>query len=382
MRTRLPVLTGVTLLTALTLAGCSAEDPEPDVPRVTQPTSTTPDPTPPDGSTQSPDTGGQAGAPRVQGTVVEGLAVPWGIDFLPSGDAIVTERDSRRVLRITPGGDVTELGVVESAVSQGEAGLLGVAVSPDFDRDHELFLYVTTADDNRVLRAELDGDRLGEPDVVLDGIPQGFTHDGGRLDFGPDGHLYVTTGETGAPDLSQNLDSLGGKILRITPDGAPAPGNPNPQSPIWTSGHRNVQGIAWDARERLWASEFGAQTRDELNLIVKGEDYGWPQFEGAGGAPEFADPHLVWPVAEASPSGLVHLDGHLYMAGLRGERLWRVDVTGEKARDPKAFLAGEHGRLRTVVAAPDGSLWVATSNQDGRGDPQPGDDRILRVTIG
>ena len=123
-----------------------------------------------------------------------------------------------------------------------------------------------------------------------------------------------------------------------------------------------MQGIAWDARERLWASEFGAQTRDELNLIVKGEDYGWPLFEGAGGAPEFADPHL-------------------YMAGLRGERLWRVDVTGEKARGPKAFLVGEHGRLRTVVAAPDGSLWVATSNQDGRGDPRPGDDRILRVTI-
>ena len=257
----------------------------------------------------------------------------------------------------------------------------GVAVSPDFDSDGLLFLYVTTEADNRILRAELDGDDLGEPEVVLDGIPQGFIHDGGRLAFGTDGHLYASTGETGTPDLAQDPGSLGGKILRITPDGQPAPGNPDPGSPVWTSGHRNVQGLAWDDADRLWASEFGDSTWDELNLVEKGGDYGWPQVEGAGGGGDFVDPQLVWPTHEASPSGLAYADGHLWMAALRGERLWQVEVSDDgRAGRSRAFFTGEHGRLRTVVTAPDGTLWLTTSNQDGRGDPAPGDDRILRVT--
>ena len=373
MSIRPPALVGVALLAALALSACGSDDREPEIPRVTQPTTSAADPTP-SATAGSPD---DAGQPRVQGTVAEGLSVPWGIDFLDDGTALVTERDTRRVLAIKPDGQVSEVGLIDEAAPDGEGGLLGIAVGPDGD----VFLYVTTASDNRVLRTRFAGGGLGPTEVVLDGIPQGVTHDGGRLAFGPDGYLYVSTGETGTPDLSQDLGSLGGKILRITTDGSPAPGNPDPDSPVWTSGHRNVQGLAWDDRERLWASEFGAQTRDELNLVEKGGDYGWPQVEGTGGAPEFVDPQLVWPVEDASPSGLAHLDGHLYMAGLRGERLWRIDVTGDEARDPTAFLTGEHGRLRTVVAAPDGSLWVATSNQDGRGDPRPGDDRILRVTV-
>jgi glucose/arabinose dehydrogenase len=383
MRLRLLALA----LVVLSASACAADEPETvrTVPSVTQPTELPEQPGADEPSAEEPGAGETTdaenrGEPRAT-TLVDGLAVPWGIDFLPDGDAVVTERDSRRVLRVTPQGRVTELGTVEAAVPQGEAGLMGVAVSPEFDSDALVYLYVTTERDNRILRAELAGDRLGEPRVVLDGIPQGFIHDGGRLAFGPDGFLYASTGETGTPDLAQDPDSLGGKILRITPDGDPAPGNPDPGSPVWTSGHRNVQGLAWDDAGRLWASEFGDSTWDELNLVEKGGDYGWPQVEGAGGGRQFVDPQRVWPTDQASPSGLAYADGHLWMAGLRGERLWRIAVTEDgRAGRTQAFLQGEHGRLRTVAAAPDGSLWLTTSNRDGRGEPAPGDDRILRVT--
>jgi glucose/arabinose dehydrogenase len=243
-----------------------------------------------------------------------------------------------------------------------------------------LFFYVTTADDNRVLRARVDGDRLGDTRVVLDGIPNGFIHDGGRIAFGPDGHLYVSTGETGDPELAQDPDSLAGKILRITANGDPAPGNPDAGSPVWSMGHRNVQGLAWDDQGRLWASEFGSSTWDELNLIERGGNYGWPEVEGTGGGPGFVDPQLVWPVEEASPSGLAFADGRLWMAALRGQRLWRIDVSAAgRASRPTAYFTGDAGRLRTVAAAPDGTLWVTTSNRDGRGDPIAVDDRILLV---
>ncbi len=257
-------------------------------------------------------------------------------------------------------------------------------MSPDFASDRTLFFYLTTGSDNRVVKAELDGSErwseLGEPTVVLDGIPAGFIHDGGRIAFGPDGYLYVTTGETGNPELAQDPDSLAGKILRITADGEPAPGNPDPASPVWSLGHRNVQGLAWDDAGRLWASEFGDSTWDELNLVEKGGNYGWPEVEGTGGGPEYVDPALVWPVEEASPSGLAYADGHLWMAGLRGQRLWRIKVSeGGRASRPTAFFTEDYGRLRTVVTSPDGELWLTTSNQDGRGEPTPADDRIIVI---
>jgi glucose/arabinose dehydrogenase len=372
-------------VSALALTACGPDGSEeesgggPEVPSFTQPTETATQPTPSASAGESPGEG-EAGRPRAT-TLVEGLAVPWGIDFLPDGDALVTERDSRRLLRVTPDGDVTELGTVQAAAPAGEAGLLGVAVSPGFDTDRRIFLYVTTEEDNRILRAEVAGDSLGKVEVVLDGIPQGFIHDGGRLAFGPDGYLYASTGETGTPDLAQDPGSLGGKILRVTADGEAAPGNPEPGSPVWSSGHRNVQGLAWDDDDRLWASEFGDSTWDELNLVEAGGNYGWPQVEGTGGGSGFIDPQLVWPVENASPSGLAWLDGHLWMAGLRGERLWRISVSDDgRASRPTPFFAGEYGRLRTVVAAPDGSLWLTTSNRDGRGAPSAADDRILRVS--
>jgi glucose/arabinose dehydrogenase len=273
---------------------------------------------------------------------------------------------------------VTELGTVDIAAPEGEAGLLGVVLSPTFESDQTLFLYVTTAEDNRVVRTTLSGDRLGEPTPILTGIPNGFIHDGGRMEFGPDGYLYVSTGEGGEPDRAQDRDSLGGKILRITPDGDPAPGNPF-GTPVWSWGHRNVQGLAFDG-DRLWASEFGDSTFDELNLITAGGNYGWPEVEGKGGTAQgYVDPQVTWDTDDASPSGLAFADGHLWLAALKGQRLWRVDVDGEQASNPKAFFVGDHGRVRTVVPAPDGTLWLTTSNRDGRGTPAAQDDRILVV---
>lgn len=321
-------------------------------------------------------------APRVVATVASGLAVPWGLGFLPDGDAIVTERDSQRVLRIHgPDHAVDVLATLGAAEPAGEGGLLGVAVSPDFETDRTLFFYVTTAEDNRIAKATYADGRLGALDVILDGIPNGFIHDGGRLVFGPDGYLYASTGETGDDSLSQDTDSLGGKILRVTVDGDPAPGNPFEGSPVWSYGHRNVQGLTFDDRGRLWASEFGASTFDELNLIEPGKNYGWPTVEGRGGQSRFVDPQVVWDTQQASPSGLAWAGGFVWLASLQGERLWRVDVTGKRAKDPTDFFVGEYGRMRSVAVAPDGRLWVMTSNRDGRGTPSPQDDRILLIDL-
>lgn len=322
--------------------------------------------------------------PRVVETVARGLAAPWGVDFFPNGDALVTERDTARVLRVT--GErrvVQEVGTLDAAAPEGEGGLLGVAIAPDYPEDRAVYFYLTTAEDNRVVRAPLEGGVLGTPEVLLAGIPKGFVHDGGRLAFGPDGHLYVSTGETGEESLARDPGSLAGKILRITTDGRPAPGNPG-GGRVWSLGHRNVQGLAFDDQDRLWASEFGDDTADELNLVERGGDYGWPDVEGTGDRASreagLLDPERTWPTAVASPAGLAWADGSLWMAALRGERLWQVPVDDEGTTGrPVPLLEGRYGRLRTVAAAPDGSLWVTTSNRDGRGDPAPEDDRILRV---
>jgi glucose/arabinose dehydrogenase len=372
---RLPVAALTIALTVL-MTGCGGPDrPESsttDSPHPSTSAPRTPGPSGP-GSTGEP-----PGPPRVVGTVARDLAVPWGIGFLPDGSALVTERDSGRVLRVTPG-HAREVGRIDETRAEGESGLLGLAVSPSYAENRTVFVYTSTDTDNRVLRMTFDQGRLGRPTAILTGIPHGFIHDGGRLAFGPDGYLYVSTGETGEPALAQQRDSLAGKILRITEDGKPAPGNPFPGSPVWTLGHRNVQGLAFDDAGQLWASEFGQDTWDELNLIEKGTNYGWPEVEGKGNQSRYRNPQVVWHTSEASPSGLAFLDGQLWLASLRGERLWRIDVEGARAAHPTDFFVGKYGRMRTVVVAPDGNLWVTTSNRDGRGDPSPDDDRILLV---
>jgi len=371
------------LLVSLAVAGCGGDDEagEGGATLTASPGATEDETESETDPTEGEETDEPSRTPRVVGTVADGLAAPWGIDFLPDGSAVVTERDTTRVLRVTAEGDVEEIGTLDAAAPQGEGGLLGVAVSPTYDEDRLVYFYVTTASDNRVVRAAYDDGRLGDTEVVLDGIPNGFIHDGGRLEWGPDGHLYVSTGEAGNPPLAQDRSSLGGKILRITPDGEPAPGNPDPGSPVWTWGHRNIQGLAFADDGTLWASEFGDSTWDELNRIEEGDNYGWPEVEGPGGGGDFTEPQVVWRTEDASPSGLAYLDGHVWMAALRGQRLWRVDVSSGEARDPRDFFVGRYGRMRTVVLAPDGRLWVTTSNRDGRGDPAPSDDRILVVKV-
>jgi glucose/arabinose dehydrogenase len=338
--------------------------------------------TPPPLPSSSAQTGrAEAGDARA---VATGLAVPWGIAFLPGGDALVTERDSARLLRVTPFGDVRPLGKVPGVSPQGEGGLLGVAVAPTFLRDRYVYVYFTSDSDNRVARFIYPeaGKSIGRLQNLVTGIPSAGNHNGGGLAFGPDRMLYASTGESGNPPLSQDRDSLGGKILRMQPDGSPAPGNPF-GTRVWTYGHRNVQGMAWDEKGRMFATEFGQNQFDEVNRIVKGRNYGWPDVEGFGGDRDrFSQPLLTWSTDEASPSGMAYSGGSLWVGGLRGERLWRVPLSRNgSAGQPIARYEGEHGRLRAVTRAPDGSLWVSTSNKDGRGSERDYDDKILVIPL-
>jgi glucose/arabinose dehydrogenase len=310
-------------------------------------------------------------------TVATGLCVPWGVAFLPDGTALVTERRTARILSLAPGGRVTEVQRLSGLRDIGEVGLLGIAVSPDYATDRWVYIYYSTQDDNRIARLH-----LGEPpEPILTGIPVSDFHAGGRLAFGPDGMLYASTGETyETRDIAQDRNSLGGKILRITPDGQPAQGNPFPGSPVYSLGHRNVEGLAWDSKGRLYASELGENRFDELNLIESGRNYGWPLVEGTGSDRRFTNPISTWTPGEASPGGIAVHGDRVYVACLRGRRLIRVGLDGG---DAEVLLVGDYGRLRTVVRAPDGSLWVTTSNRDqiSNNTPAPGDDRILRLDL-
>jgi glucose/arabinose dehydrogenase len=346
------------------------------------------DPGPIDAGGKTEDTAGsgRTTVKRVEvSTLATNLEVPWSFAFLPDDDALVTERDSGRLLRVSSSGDIREIQTLPESGS-GEGGLLGVAVSPDYEEDHYVYAYYTTERDNRVVRF-----RIGEkPEAILTGIPVNSYHDGGRIKFGPDGMLYVTTGDAGDPENSQDRSSLGGKILRIEPDGSIPPDNPFPANPVYSFGHRNVEGLAWDADGQLYASEFGQNTWDEVNRIEAGENYGWPEVEGKGGEDEgYVDPITVWPTSEASPSGaeimvdgaIPQWEGDLFVTALRGERLWHLELNGRgEIIERQKLLYAEVGRVRDVAQAPDGSLWVSTSNQDSYGNPvSEQDDRIFRL---
>lgn len=328
------------------------------------------------------------GSVKVLRTVTEDLNTPWGLAPLADGDLLVSSRDEATITRVdTETGKKSEVGEVPGVAPAGEGGLLGIALSPGFASDHMIYAYFTSASDNRIVRMVYNekkpaGEQLGAPDTVFRGIPKGVVHNGGRIAFGPDKMLYVGTGESGDTGLSQDKESPGGKILRLTPEGEPAPGNPFPDSPVYSYGHRNVQGLAWDGKQRLFASEFGQNTWDELNAIKPGDNYGWPEAEGSSDDGGFHDPVAQWRTDEASPSGIAYAEGSIWMAGLRGERLWRIPLEGtEVSADPQAFLEGEYGRLRTVASAGGDKLWLVTSNTDGRLTPKEGDDRILEVRV-
>ncbi|MGW3412357.1 PQQ-dependent sugar dehydrogenase [Streptomyces sp. NPDC000888] len=387
------VVTAVLAAAALLVtAGCSSDDGGTAGGGSTSPSSSTGDGSTESGASPSEQSAEEPppakGTVKVVRTVTEDLDSPWGLAPLPEDDLLVSSRDEGTITRVDKEtGKKTELGEVPGVAPEGEGGLLGIALSPDYASDHFVYAYFTTVSDNRIVRMLYDeskpsGEQLGSPDTIFKGIPKGYIHNGGRIAFGPDKMLYAGAGETGQTGLAQDTKSLGGKILRMTPEGEPAPGNPFGDSVVYSYGHRNVQGLAWDDKQRLWAAEFGQDTWDELNQIKPGGNYGWPVVEGESDDSKYLNPIAQWPTDDASPSGIAYAEGSIWMAGLKGQRLWRIPLDGTKASaEPQAFLEGDYGRLRTVVSAGGDKLWLVTSETDGRGSPGAGDDRILELEV-
>ncbi|MGW4869200.1 PQQ-dependent sugar dehydrogenase [Streptomyces chartreusis] len=325
------------------------------------------------------------GVPSSIGTLSSGWSIPWGTYWMPDGNsALVTERDSFKVFKLTKNGTKTQVGSVPNAVTtDGEGGLLGVAVDPGWATNHRVYFMHTAAEGNRIARMTYDGSSLGGYTVLLQGIKKNRYHNGGRLAFGPDGLLYASTGDAQTSSLAQDRNSLNGKILRLTTDGKPAPGNPF-GSYVYSLGHRNPQGLAFDRGGRLWEAEFGNSSFDELNLIKPGANYGWPTCEGTCSVAGMTNPRKTWRVAEASPSGIAIVRNVIYMAALRGERLWRIPIEGdtENVGVATAYYVGTYGRLRTVTKVPGADqLWLSTTNSDNNGGEPDGADKILRVSI-
>ena len=363
---------------ALTTA-CSFGAPDPDE-QGTPPN--LPTPSAEASASSDPDDGGDQ---DVAVTVLaKGLEVPWGMAFLPDGAALVTERDTGRILQVGPDSDangltVTEVQRLAEVQASGDGGLLGIAVSPKYASDKTIFVYYSTAKDNRIGKLVLKGKLT----PIVTGIPRSANYNGGALAFGPDGYLYASTGDATAGTQAQNPKSLGGKILRMTTAGKPAPGNPVANSLVWSLGHRDVQGLAWDKSKRMYASENGQPKNGELNVIVKGKNYGWAKADGTGGDPALTNPMYTWPNADSYCAGVAVVEQTVATACLLGKRVWLLNVTGNGTvlGTPQALLTGEYGRLRGLVAAPDGSLWASTSNQEDAGDPAPDDDRIIRLVF-
>jgi glucose/arabinose dehydrogenase len=310
-------------------------------------------------------------------TIAESLTAPWSMAFY--GDiALVSSRDTGEILEIGETGTTKVVGVIDEVEHRSEGGLLGLAVDED-----RLYAYYTTQSDNRISRFTLEGQAgnlsLGVAETVIEGLPRAATHNGGRIAFGPDGYLYATVGDAGVPSAAQDRQRLEGKILRMTAEGDVPNDNPFSGSVVYSYGHRNPQGIAWAEDGTMYASEFGQNTWDELNVIEAGANYGWPEVEGREGRDGFVDPVQQWATSEASPSGIAYAEGRLYIANLRGAVL-RV-VPTDSINTSREYYRGEYGRIRDVVTAPDGTVWFVTNNTDGRGSPIEGDDRIISVPI-
>jgi glucose/arabinose dehydrogenase len=370
----------VALAAALALtASCSFGPPDPDEqgapPNLPKPSAILPSGSDPGGGEQE----------VVITVLAKNLEIPWGMAFLPDGVALVTERDTGRILQIGPESDanglkVTEVQRLNEVRASGDGGLLGIAVSPAYATDKTVFVFYSTATDNRIAKLQLKG----KLQPIVTGLPRSADANGGQLAFGPDGFLYATTGDgTSGGTLAANPKSLGGKILRMTPAGKPAPGNPVKDSLVWSSGHRNVQGIAWDKAKRMYATENSQKRFGELNVIAKGKNYGWPKADGPGADAKLANPLFSWPIADSSCGGVAVVEQTVATACLLGKRVYLLSVTGNGTvlGTPQQVLNSEYGRLRAVVAAPDGSLWVSTSNQEDAGQAGPDDDRIIRLVF-
>ncbi len=323
--------------------------------------------------------------------VATGLDVPWGMDLLPNGDLMVAERNGR-ITRIDPGtGSKTQL-TQRPALDQGEGGLLGLALDPNFNKTGWVFIYETVKDQNHIVRLKMEGETLIEEQVILQGIPKARYHNGGILRFGPDGYLYAGTGDGREPQSAQDTAGLGGKILRLTKNGEPAPGNPF-NNAVYSVGHRNVQGLAWNAAGQLYATEHGPSgeihdwcCHDEVNRITMGGNFGWPLVIG-----DEQHEGCILPLAHSgmdtwAPGGCVILrgsawgsyQGWLMLAGLRGQQLRLFDLANPSV-EQTVWLNGRFGRLRNLLMARDGSIYFCSSNRDGRGNPLDGDDKIYRM---
>lgn len=312
--------------------------------------------------------------------VADNLNIPWEIGFLPGGDMLVTER-SGTLKRL---GKNVKTYRVEEVSPIGEGGLLGLAIHPNFLENSWIYLYFSTKTENglqnQVVRYRLTEDRLMEKKVIIDDIPGAKNHDGGRMAFGPDDYLYVTTGDAGVADFAQDTSSLAGKILRVTDEGFIPSDNPFGNA-VYSYGHRNPQGIAWDSKGRLWATEHGDSGFDELNLIEKGKNYGWPIIQGneTRAGMERSKVHSgrdeTW-----APSGAAYLDGSIFFSGLRSQSLYEAKILPNGLVSLQVHVRKDFGRIRAVVTGPDGFLYFSTSNNDGRGAPRPDDDKIYRVS--
>ncbi|WP_405057263.1 PQQ-dependent sugar dehydrogenase [Kribbella sp. NBC_01505] len=321
------------------------------------------------------------------------LDLGWSVAFLPDGSALVTERDRFEVVRVTATGQKTTLGKVPGAVTTtGEGGLLGLAISPSFASDHWVYFYHTAANDNRIVRMKYENGVLATTSSpVLTGLAKNRYHNGGRIAFGPDGKLYATVGDAKNSGNSQNNGSLNGKILRMNADGTAPSDNPffstgGNARYVWSRGHRNPQGLAWDSRGQLWAAEFGENSQDELNLIQKGGNYGWPACEGTiGDCGGYIAPKRTWSTSQAGPSGLEIVNDWIYIAGVTGRQLWvtQINSAGNGVGTPQAVFSGRWGRLRSVTKTPDGGLWVTSTNNDmNGGSPDTIDNVIVRLKFG
>ena len=333
-----------------------------------------------------PDNTGETNLPPIT-VIAEDLSVPWDIAFLPDGSLLVTERPGT-LARIATGGQIERIAVPDIA-ARSEGGLLGLALHPQFIVNQYLYLYEGRRTDagliNTVARYRFDTETnaLGDRHVIIDDIPGAIFHDGGGLAFGPDGLLYITTGDAREPALSQNRDSLAGKTLRLTDDGAVPVDNPFGTA-VYSYGHRNAQGLTWDAVGALWQTEHGRSGvrsgLDELNRITAGTNYGWPEIQGDEVREGMEAPVLHSGPSETwAPASAQYLNGSVFFGGLRGQALFEARGINTDSREMIAHFLGEYGRIRAVVLGPDGFLYLSTSNTDGRGTPQPGDDKIIRV---
>lgn len=314
--------------------------------------------------------------------VAENLTIPWEIVFLPDESMLVTERNGN-LKHISSGAVIPVSGVAH----RGEGGLLGMALHPDFKKNQFIYLYSTTAVNsgltNRVERYKFANNQLTDRKSIIENIPGSSNHDGGRIAFGPDGMLYITTGDAEQTENAQNTNSLAGKILRLKDDGSIPSDNPF-KNAVYSYGHRNPQGITWDSEGNLWATEHGpsgSQTgHDELNKIEKGANYGWPLIRGNQSQANMKTPILNSGDDETwAPSGITFANGHLFFTGLRGQSLYISKVENGQAGSLSTYLRQKYGRLRTVVVGPDGYLYASTNNTDGRGAKKPNDDKIIRI---